>query len=264
MIGELGLDGRVRPVRGILPAVLAAADAGYGQVVVPERAAAEASLVPGVSVLGVRSLRQLIAVLTDEPVPDEEPDEHGPPRPAAGGPADAGHRRGHGHAQHGRRALRPRPRPGRRRRASTRRARRWRSPRPAATTCSWRARPAPARPCSPSGCPRLLPPAHPAGVPGGHRRALGRRGCCRRASPWSRRPPYCAPHHSATMQALVGGGTGLATPRRRLAGPPRRALSGRDPGVRQPGPGRPAPAAGGGSRGDRAQLRGWCGCRPGS
>ncbi len=35
MIGELGLDGRVRPVRGILPAVLAAADAGYEQVVVP-------------------------------------------------------------------------------------------------------------------------------------------------------------------------------------------------------------------------------------
>ncbi|GAA3583843.1 hypothetical protein GCM10022295_76230 [Streptomyces osmaniensis] len=73
MIGELGLDGRVRPVRGVLPAVLAAADAGYEQVVVPESAVPEASLVPGVSVLGVRSLRQLIAVLTDEPVPDEEP-----------------------------------------------------------------------------------------------------------------------------------------------------------------------------------------------
>src|SRR3954454_17716854 len=72
MIGELGLDGRVRPVRGVLPAVLAAADAGYRHVVVAERTAAEASLVPGVSVLGVRSLRQLIAVLTDEPVPEEE------------------------------------------------------------------------------------------------------------------------------------------------------------------------------------------------
>ncbi|MDQ0993305.1 YifB family Mg chelatase-like AAA ATPase [Streptomyces sp. V3I7] len=77
MIGELGLDGRVRPVRGILPAVLAAADAGYEQVVVPECAAAEAALVPGVSVLGIRSLRQLIAVLTDEPVPEEDPAEQG-------------------------------------------------------------------------------------------------------------------------------------------------------------------------------------------
>ncbi|MCG0065927.1 YifB family Mg chelatase-like AAA ATPase [Streptomyces tricolor] len=85
MIGELGLDGRVRPVRGILPAVLAAADAGYEQVVVPECAAAEASLVPGVSVLGVRSLRQLIAVLADEPVPDEAPDDQGRPDPLLAG-----------------------------------------------------------------------------------------------------------------------------------------------------------------------------------
>ncbi|WP_040906056.1 magnesium chelatase domain-containing protein, partial [Streptomyces griseoflavus] len=84
MIGELGLDGRVRPVRGILPAVLAAADAGYEQVVVPECSAAEASLVPGVSVLGIRSLRQLIAVLTDEPVP-EETEEHPGPEPLLAG-----------------------------------------------------------------------------------------------------------------------------------------------------------------------------------
>ncbi len=79
VIGELGLDGRVRPVRGILPAVLAAAEAGYGQVVVPEQTAAEAALVPGVSVLGVRSLRQLIAVLTGAEVPEEERAEEGRP-----------------------------------------------------------------------------------------------------------------------------------------------------------------------------------------
>jgi magnesium chelatase family protein len=85
MIGELGLDGRVRPVRGVLPVVLAAAEAGYQQVVVPECAAAEASLVPGVSVLGVRSLRQLIAVLTDAPVPEEEPTPEGRPDPMLAG-----------------------------------------------------------------------------------------------------------------------------------------------------------------------------------
>lgn len=86
MIGELGLDGRVRPVRGVLPAVLAAADAGYRQVVVPEQTVAEASLVPGISVLGVRSLRQLIAVLADEPVPEEEdPREEGRPDPRSPG-----------------------------------------------------------------------------------------------------------------------------------------------------------------------------------
>src|SRR5690606_27215586 len=85
MIGELGLDGRVRPVRGILPAVLAAAGAGYERVVVPECAAAEASLVPGVSVLGIRSLRQLIAVLTDEPVPEEQTEDPERPDPLLSG-----------------------------------------------------------------------------------------------------------------------------------------------------------------------------------
>jgi magnesium chelatase family protein len=73
-IGELGLDGRARPVRGVLPAVLAAADSGYRSVVVPEASAAEAELVPEVSVLGVRSLRQLIALLCDEPEPEEPAD----------------------------------------------------------------------------------------------------------------------------------------------------------------------------------------------
>lgn len=81
MIGELGLDGRVRPVRGVLPAVLAAAEAGYEQVVVPEQTAGEAALVPGISVLGVRSLRQLIAVLCDEPVPEEPVEGQGVPTP---------------------------------------------------------------------------------------------------------------------------------------------------------------------------------------
>lgn len=56
-LGELGLDGRVRPVSGVLPAVLAAARAGFDTVVVPEGNAAEARLVPDVRVVGVASLR---------------------------------------------------------------------------------------------------------------------------------------------------------------------------------------------------------------
>jgi magnesium chelatase family protein len=71
LLGELGLDGRLRPVRGILPAVVAAAQAGVARVVVPERAVAEARLVPGVEVFGVRSLRQLVALVRGEAVPDE-------------------------------------------------------------------------------------------------------------------------------------------------------------------------------------------------
>ena len=54
--GELGLDGRLRPVRGVLPAVLAAADARFGKVMVARQNAAEAALVPGVHVIAVSSL----------------------------------------------------------------------------------------------------------------------------------------------------------------------------------------------------------------
>lgn len=70
-LGELALDGRLRPVPGVLPAVLAAASSGSSQVVVPEANVDEARLVPGISVLGARSLRQVLAVLRGEPVPDE-------------------------------------------------------------------------------------------------------------------------------------------------------------------------------------------------
>ena len=72
--GELSLDGRLRAVRGVLPAVLAAAAAGFERVVVPETNAAEAKLIPGVSVLGARSLGQVLAALRGLPMPDEPPD----------------------------------------------------------------------------------------------------------------------------------------------------------------------------------------------
>ena len=72
LLGELGLDGRVRPVRGVLPAVAAAARAGVDSVVVPAANAAEAALVPGVRVLGVRSLAGLVAHARGEPLPEIE------------------------------------------------------------------------------------------------------------------------------------------------------------------------------------------------
>ena len=56
-LGELGLDGRLRPLAGILPAVLAAVRAGFDTVVVPAGNADEAALVPGVRVVPVVSLR---------------------------------------------------------------------------------------------------------------------------------------------------------------------------------------------------------------
>lgn len=56
-LGELGLDGRLRPINGVLPAVLTAARAGATTVMVPAGNRDEASLVPGIRVVGVASLR---------------------------------------------------------------------------------------------------------------------------------------------------------------------------------------------------------------
>lgn len=58
-ISELGLDGRLRPVRGILPAVMAAVQAGYPDIVVAQANAAEAELVPGAHVRGYKTLARL-------------------------------------------------------------------------------------------------------------------------------------------------------------------------------------------------------------
>ncbi len=56
-LGELGLDGRLRPIAGILPAVSAAASAGFDTIMVPTGNAGEAALVPGIQVVPIASLR---------------------------------------------------------------------------------------------------------------------------------------------------------------------------------------------------------------
>ncbi len=72
-LGELALDGRLRAIRGVLPATLAAAEAGFDRVFVPEVNVPEAELVRGISVVGVRSLRQTVALLTGAEEPDDPP-----------------------------------------------------------------------------------------------------------------------------------------------------------------------------------------------
>jgi magnesium chelatase family protein len=67
LTGELGLDGSLRPVRGVLPALTAAADAGCTRAVVPAGNAAEAMMVPGLTVTGCGSLRGVLAWLQGEP-----------------------------------------------------------------------------------------------------------------------------------------------------------------------------------------------------
>ncbi|MZD08528.1 ATP-binding protein [Streptomyces sp. SID5785] len=208
MIGELGLDGRVRPVRGVLPAVLAAADAGYEQVVVPECTAGEAALVPGVSVLGVRSLRQLIAVLTDEPVPEEEPETVGRPDPLLAGLSMPGSGAGTGlggpvHDGH--------------------------APDLADVVGQLSARtaievaaagahhvmlsgpPGAGKTMLAERLPAMLPPltrAEALEVTAIHSVA----GMLPAGTSMIDTAPYCAPHHSATIQSLVGGGPGVARP----------------------------------------------------
>jgi magnesium chelatase family protein len=80
VLGELALDGRVRGVPGVLPAVVAAADLGFERVVVAEANVAEARLVDGAEVVAVRSLRECLALLAGKP-PPEEPEPRVEPEP---------------------------------------------------------------------------------------------------------------------------------------------------------------------------------------
>lgn len=67
--GELGLDGTLRPLRGVIPAVLAAVRAGRTQGVVPDQNAAEAAMLPGVTVIPCPSLRAVVSWLRGDPLP---------------------------------------------------------------------------------------------------------------------------------------------------------------------------------------------------
>lgn len=65
-LGELGLDGGVRPVPGVLPAAFGAREAGARRIFVAEGAAPEAALVSGLEVVACRDLGEAVAVLRGE------------------------------------------------------------------------------------------------------------------------------------------------------------------------------------------------------
>lgn len=193
LIGELGLDGRLRPIQGVLPAVLAAANNGCQTVVVPQANAAEAELVPGMKVVSARTLRALLCLLRDEPPPLEEEQDDGPPAPAdrysvrrhhIPPDLDLADVRGQAEA---RRALEISAAGGHHLFFA-----------------------------GPPGCgktmlaerlPTLMPPLEPdiaLEVTTIHSVA----GALRPGQPLITQPPFYAPHHSASRASLVGGGSG--------------------------------------------------------
>ncbi|MFS8477589.1 MAG: YifB family Mg chelatase-like AAA ATPase [Micromonosporaceae bacterium] len=185
ILGELGLDGSVRPVRGVLPMVHAAARAGVRRVIVPLGNAHEAGLVPGVTVRATDTLGRLVAFARGVdrllPAPTVEPADEttGPDLADVVGQefgrialevAAAG---GHHLAMIG-------------------------PPGAGKTMLAQR-------------LPSILPPLddeEALEVTAIHSIA----GVLPPDAGLVRRPPFQAPHHTASVPALVGGGSGLARP----------------------------------------------------
>ena len=65
IMGELALDGRIRPVNGVLPVALQARAEGFCGCIFPAESAAEAAEVENLAVYGVSTLAEAITVLTD-------------------------------------------------------------------------------------------------------------------------------------------------------------------------------------------------------
>ncbi|HET9519304.1 MAG TPA: YifB family Mg chelatase-like AAA ATPase [Actinoplanes sp.] len=185
VLGELGLDGTVRPIRGVLPMVLAAVRAGITRVVVPSANAREASVVPGVTVRAVDSLHRLVSFvrgdgpLLDPPAAAPEPAAPGPDLADVAGQALG--RRGIEVAAAGGHHLALLGPPG------------------AGKTMLAERLPSILPELDDASAIEVTALHSIAGVLPGDGRLL-------------RRPPFQAPHHSASLAALVGGGTGLARP----------------------------------------------------
>lgn len=185
LLGELGLDGTVRPVRGILPSVLAARRAGIRRVVVPAVNAAEAGLVPGLGVLAAGSLGQIIQYArTGRPLPGPSPEAAGEPTRGADLADVAGQELGKRAvelaAAGGHHLLLIGP------------------PGAGKTMLAER-------------IPSILPPLDdPAALEVTALHSIA--GLLAPAAALIRLPPFQAPHHSASVPALIGGGSGMARP----------------------------------------------------
>lgn len=234
-LGELGLDGRLRPVRGVLPSAAGAAAAGFRTVAVALANAPEAALVPGLRVVGAPHLPALLAWLREDRAAAGEATvqiiEGGTGEfPARGmratdtGPAGLGGAVGASGPAGlcGAARAAGAGRPGVAGASATRpdladvlgqpAARR------AAEICaagghhlSLLGPPGAGKTMLAERIPTILPPLDQAAaleVTSIHSVA----GTLPPGSPLMTRPPFCAPHHSATRAAIVGGGSGVIRP----------------------------------------------------
>lgn len=67
ILGELGLDGKLRPIDGAVSIALMAAEQGFRRLVLPVENAAEAAVAPGIEVYGLESLADCVALLNGAP-----------------------------------------------------------------------------------------------------------------------------------------------------------------------------------------------------
>jgi len=68
LVGELGLDGTLRPVRGILNSVASALNAGFNEIIVPAENACEAALIDGIAIRPAHNLREVIDHIAPEEI----------------------------------------------------------------------------------------------------------------------------------------------------------------------------------------------------
>lgn len=70
IMGELSLDGSIRPIKGVLPIALQARDEGYKGFILPKQNAKEAAIVKGLEVLGVEKISEVVDFF-DKKIPIE-------------------------------------------------------------------------------------------------------------------------------------------------------------------------------------------------
>jgi magnesium chelatase family protein len=190
-LAELGLDGRLRPVPGVLPAVVAA-EASVDTIVVAAQNVAEAALVPGVEVIGASSLMEVIVWLRGGPPPTlppvPEPPQGPAPALAMAKKLDLAELLGQAEA------------------------------RLAVEICaagghnlSLLGPPGAGKTMLAERLPTILPPLEVAAAI----EVTSIHSIAGRLTPGSGLltvPPFCAPHHTSSMAAIVGGGSGVIHP----------------------------------------------------